>query len=188
MAGCFSWDSPRGKRGDIPDPEPLHEELNYDTREQNIKPVTPDDDREKFGMKVDVQVSDRKEGLDRDHIYVDNQKIYRVWRSPDLYGVRNDETSSRSGSDNGSEPVEGNLNDEGMKERVVFRDDHEKLKVKIDNANTGADKHNEAEEKLRRLHVNGEAVSKNDLMPVQRDANEISTDKMNKVYRYKPFS
>ena len=183
VAGCFSWDSPRGKRGDIPDPEPLHEELNYDTRQQNIKPATPDDDRQKNGMKVDVEVSDRKEGLDRDHIYVDNQKIYRAWRSPDLYGVRNDETSSRSGSDTGSESIEGNLNEGRTTERVVFRDDHEKLKVKIENANTGTEKHNEAEEKLRRLDVTGEAVSKNDLMPVQRNINEISTDKTNKVYR-----
>ena len=38
-------------------------------------------------MKVAVEASDRKDGLDKDHIYVDNQKIYRPFRSPDLYGV-----------------------------------------------------------------------------------------------------
>ena len=187
MAGCFSWDSPRGKLANSPDPGPLHEELNYDERDQNIKPVTPDDDREKFRMKVAVEASDRKDDLDKDHIYVDNQKIYRPFRSPDLYGVRNDETSarSRSSSDNSFELIDGNLNEEGMKERLVFSDDNEKLKVKINNGKTGTDKHNEAEEKLRRLDVSGEAMSKNDIMPVQRNTNEKATDEMSKVYRYK---
>ena len=187
MAGCFSWDSPRGKLAHSPDPEPLHEELNYNEREPNrsIKPVTPSDDREKFRMKVAVEASDRKDGLDKDYIYVDNQKIYRPFRSPDLCGVRNDETSarSRSSSDNSFELIDGNLNEEGIKERLVFSDDNEKLKVKIKNANTGADNHNEAEEKLRRLDVSGEAMSKNDIMPVQRNTNEKATDEMSKVYR-----
>ena len=190
MAGCFSWDSPRGKRADSPDPEPLHEELNYDPREQNTKPVTPDEDKEKFGMKVAVEASDRKDGLDKDHIFVDNQKIYRPWKSPDLYGVRNDETTSERSrstcsSDNSFELVDTNLNEEGMKERLVFSDDNEKLKVKIKNANTGAENHNEAEEKLRRLDVSGESVSRNDIMPVQRNTNEIATNDISKVYRYK---
>ena len=120
---------------------------------------------------------------------MDNQKIYRGWRSPDLNGVRNDETSARTGSDNSFELIDGNLNEgEGMKERTVFSDDYEKLKIKIKNANTGADKHNETEEKFRRLDVRGENISKNDLMPVQRNMNEISTEKMSKVYRYKTVS
>ena len=141
-------------------------------------------------MKVAVEASDRKVGLDKDHIYVDNQKIYRPWKSPDLYGVRNDETTtarSRStcSSDNSFELVDANLNEEGMKKRLVFSDDNEKLKVKIKNANTSAENHNEAEEKLQRLDISGKAVSRNDIMRVQLNTNEIATNDMSKVYRYK---
>ena len=187
VAGCFSWDSPRGKTVNSPDPAPLHEEepedLNSSQTGAGSKPATPENDKEKYGIKVDVKVGDKKEGLDRDHIYVDDKKIYRVWRSPDLYGDRGDETSARSGSDNSFELIYSNGDEDGVKERMVFSDDTQKLKVQIQNSNTGADTRNEPEEKMRTLSVTGQAVAGSDVAHVTPTLNDESPNKINKVFR-----
>ena len=148
VAGCFAWNIP-DDQNEKPDPEILYDETvknNNDSPNDDLKPKC---DEDKFGIRLSVKVNDEKKVLDKDHIYVGNQKIYRTCRTPDLQSKIKNVPEIKD---------EGNTSRDMFRERSIFADENEALKVRIKNFKIEQSPEEEVGERFDKLGITGEAI------------------------------